>query len=111
MTERLYNKMYDPEKAERKKEKRIAAIMLRSIGVAGVGAGLFLLRFLVAPFLGEDPEALAAIGAFSLCLIGYGGAMTFVFVFKRAWVPRAWLLMTWVVLPTVALKILLGKIW
>lgn len=100
--------MYDPAKAERKKEKQIANIMWRSVGAAGVGIGLFLLRFIVAPFLGENEKALDAIATFSLCLIGFGGLMIVVFICKRDWLTRVYPLMAWFVLPIILLKLLAG---
>ncbi|PJB69830.1 MAG: hypothetical protein CO093_09570 [Alphaproteobacteria bacterium CG_4_9_14_3_um_filter_47_13] len=99
----------DLEKAERKQEKRNSKIMLRSIGAAGMGVGLFLLRFLVAPFLGENKEALAALGLFSLCLIGFGGVMIAVYIIKKDWLSKIYMLMIWVVLPILFLKLFIGS--
>ena len=104
--------MLDPEKAafkkEQKKEKRIAHIMWRSTGAAGAGVGLFLLRFLVAPFIGNDEQALHAIASFAFALMGFGGLMVVLFIFRRAWLPQAYLAMVWVVLPVILLKLLAG---
>lgn len=100
--------MRDPAKAERRKEKRIKQIMLRSMGAAGVGIGLFLLRFLVAPFIGENEEVMQAIVTFSLSLIGLGAVMIVTFLFKKDWLSKVYMAMIWVILPVILVKLLLG---
>jgi len=95
-------------KAERKKEKKISNIMWRSIGAAGIGLGLLIMKLLVAPFIGDNPAIENAITTFSLALIGFGGLMIVLFIFKKKWLPSAYLLMLWLVLPAILLKLLAG---
>ncbi len=99
--------MFDPEKAEIKKEKRIARIMWRSLGAAGIGLGMLLMKLLVAPFIGDNPALEKAITSGSLTLIGFGALMTALFLFKKQWLPKAYLAMVWVILPVIFLKLLM----
>jgi hypothetical protein len=93
---------------EEKQTKKIAKIMRRSIFAAGIGIGLFFLKFLVIPMLGlEDNEAaVKIISSFSLYLIFYGVALTLVFIFKRSFVLKANLIMNYVIVPLIAVKML-----
>jgi len=99
--------MHEPDRAERKQEKKQARIMRKSAYGLGFGVGLFLLKVLVAPLLGEHELAQAALGAFALCLFGYGAVILLVFLVKKAWLRPADLLLVWVVIPAILLKLIL----
>lgn len=92
---------------EKKQEKKIKKIMRRSTFAAGIGLGLFFLKFLVIPMLGlEDNEnAIRVITAFSLYLIFYGVSLILVFVFKQKFVTKADMIMTWIVTPLMLAKL------
>ncbi len=92
---------------EEKEEKKIKKIMGRCAFAAGIGIGLFFLKFLVIPMLGlEDNEAaVKAISAFSLYLVFYGVSLILIFVFKRDFVLKANMIMNWVVVPLILTKL------
>ena len=96
--------MFDPEE---KKERKLRRIMRKAAWGLGIGVGLFLLKIFVTPFIGDNEMATSAMGAFSLCLFGYGALMMLVFTFARNWVTRADLLLCWVIIPAVLLKLFL----
>ncbi len=100
--------MNDLAKQERKKEKKIGRIMRNGVLSAGIGVGLFFLRFLVTPFLGDNEEAQTALFIFSLCLMGYGALLILTFIFKRDWLFKINLVLTWLVFPLILLKMLMA---
>lgn len=98
----------DPEKRERKREKKVKRLLRKSAYAAGIGAGLFVLRFVIAPFLGDSEQVNAALTGLSLCLIAYGVLLIITFVVKKEWLFRADMLLSWVIIPAIALKIILS---
>ncbi|MCB9988341.1 MAG: hypothetical protein H6868_03290 [Rhodospirillales bacterium] len=99
--------MNDLDKYERKKEKKIGRIMRNSVLVLGIGIGLFLLKFLVVPFLGDNEQGERVLVIFSLSLMGYGVINVLTFMFLKDGLFKVNLLMTWVVLPLVLLKLVM----
>ena len=93
---------------EEKKEKKIKKITGRAFIVAGLGVGLFFLKFLVIPILGleDDPKIVSAISACALYMILYGVILALLFVFKRDFITKANLILNYVIVPLVAVKIL-----
>lgn len=90
-----------------KKERKIKKITGRAFIVAGLGIGLFFLKFLIIPVLGlkDDPEIVNAISTCSLYMIFYGVVLALVFLFKRDFVVKANLVMTYIVVPLMIVKI------
>ena len=103
--------MNNPDQAalrrEIKREKKIKKIMRRSTFAAGIGLGLFFLKFLVIPMLGiqDHEEAIHVITAFSLYLVFYGVSLILVFMFKQQFVIKADMIMTWVITPLMLAKL------
>ena len=97
----------DPEKRQRKREKKTKRLLRKSACAAGVGLGLFLLRFLIAPFIGNNEQANAALTGISLCLIAYGALIIVTFVAKKDWLFKADILLSWVIIPVIVLKFVL----
>jgi len=100
--------MHDLHKAELKQEKKTKRLLLKSAAAAGLGLGLLLLKFLIVPFLGDDPEAENALAAFGWCLIGYGAVIVLSFIFLKKHVFKVNLLLSYVVLPLLFLKLLMA---
>lgn len=92
-----------------KKERKIKKITGRAFIVAGLGIGLFFLKFLIIPVLGlkDDPEIVQAISACSLYMIFYGAVLALVFIFKRDFVLKANLVMNYIVVPLIIMKLAL----
>ena len=90
-----------------KKEKKIKKVTGRAFIVAGLGIGMFFLKFLVIPMLGlqDDPEIVNAISACSLYMIFYGVILALIFVFKRDFVLKANLILNYVIVPIIVVKL------
>ncbi len=97
--------MHDPAKAELKKEKKINKLLKKSAWAIGAGIGMVLLKFLVAPFLGDNENAEKALGILGWCLVAYGATIVLSFVFLRKFLFKVNLLLTWVVMPVIFLKL------
>ncbi len=100
--------MYDPAAAERKREKKIRRLLKKSAWAAGMGIGLIILRFIVAPYLGENEAAQDALFIFGWCLIGYGAATVLSFMFLRAHIFKINIALSWVIMPLIFIKLLTG---
>jgi hypothetical protein len=94
----------DPDRHEQKKEKKIKRLLRKSAYAVGIGIGFFLLRFLIAPFIGDNEQANAAITIISLCLVAYGTLMIVTFIFKKDWFVKVDILLNWIIIPIIALK-------
>ena len=75
--------------------------------VLGAGVGLFLLKFLIVPFLGNHEQGERVLVIFSLSLMAYGAINILAFIFFKNWLFKVNLLMTWVILPLILLKLVL----
>lgn len=97
----------DAQRRAEKQEKKIKKITGRAFIVAGLGIGLFFLKFLIIPVLGlkDDPEIVNAISACSFYMIFYGVVLALVFLFKREFVVKANLVMTYIVVPLMIVKL------
>lgn len=98
--------MYDENKAERRKEKKIRRILKKSAWAMGLGVGFLLLKFLVVPFIGDNEQAEKALGVFSWCLIAYGLVIILTFMFLRDFLFKVNIALSWVVLPLLLVKLM-----
>lgn len=107
LNEELNHVRADALRREEKQEKKIKKIMRRSTFAAGIGIGLFFLKFLVIPMLGitDNEAAIKVISLFSLYLIFYGMLLILTFVFKRNLVIKADMVMTWIITPLMLAKL------
>ena len=99
--------MDDFDKRELQKEKKTKRIMKKSAYGIGFGIGLYVLKFLIAPFIGDHDLAREALGAFALCLLTYGITTIAVFIFKKDWLAKADFLLSWIIIPMILLKLVL----
>ncbi len=91
---------------ELKRHKKEQKILFSSALTGGVGVGLFLLRFFVIPYLGENELAQNVIVFFAFALMGYTGIIVLTFMFARRWLMQVQFLLTWVALPVLFIKIM-----
>jgi len=99
--------MHDEHKAELKKEKKIKRLLVKSAWAMGLGVGLLLLKFVIAPMIGSNEQTEKALGIFSWCLIAYGGAIILTFMFLRNFLFKVNILLSWTVMPLIFLKLLM----
>lgn len=98
--------MHDTAPLDPRKEKKIRRLLLKSAWSFGIGVGLILLRFAVAPFLGVQENAEKAVLLFAWCVIAYGGALVLSFVFLKKHMLTIDLILTWLVMPALFVKLL-----
>lgn len=99
--------MYDVDRAEKNQEKKIKRLLQKSAWAIGAGVGLFLLKVVVVPFLGDNEAAERALVIFSSCLVAYGGILILAFVFWRKMLFKINLALSWVIMPAVFIKLLM----
>lgn len=84
--------------------------MRKSAYGLGIGIGLFVLQFLIAPFLGDHEVANKTLGAFVTSLLVYGGVNVLTFIVRRDWLGRVDMALVWIIIPAILLKLIMDII-
>ncbi|MCB9990414.1 MAG: hypothetical protein H6867_03410 [Rhodospirillales bacterium] len=103
----MIDAMYDEDKAERRKEKKIRRILKKSAWATGLGVGLLILKVFIVPYIGDNEQAEKALSVFSWCLVFYGITMILSFLFLRAHIFKINIALSWVILPLLFVKLLM----